>query len=120
MDIHDMKQNERRYYTEIGAEVIRVPGGWIYKFKEVDRMAKHAVVMNAVFVPLSDEFGAETAQEKSWSELWREKGATAFRHGKTMGDCPHTDDNPAYFFWRAGHRAAENKAKEALNKGEST
>lgn len=47
-DMYNMKLNESRRIDNLNAEIIRVPGGWIYHF--------FFDVASSVFVPFDNEF----------------------------------------------------------------
>ncbi len=57
--IYNLKLHEK--YLTTGFEVLRVPGGWIYRFWD---FKKDDYVDHSIFIPLNDEF--RTVKGDAW------------------------------------------------------
>lgn len=56
MNLYDMKFGESRWHCEMRSNILRVPGGWIFRTSDNER----DIYISSVFVPFNNEFMQES------------------------------------------------------------
>lgn len=70
MNIYDLKFGEHQWFSEMNCNVLRVPGGWLFREHTVDI----GIIACSTFVPFNNEFMENSDQKEAETQPITQQG----------------------------------------------